>query len=339
MPLPSYCPLDITIVIPTYNRSRWIARALASLQNQTRPPSGVVVVDDGSSDDTVQSVETWSRRSRFPVRVVRLPTNVGPASARNYGIQLAATRFVGFLDSDDEYLPDALETLVAAADRFPDAALSFADATVVSADTTEPHGLFQPKVQLEKEASRRTSDPEIYELTSATSTLLKASIIPTSATCFLRKAALRVGGMPEGFRAGEDWLFWLRLSTEGPFVFQMRDVVRHHRHPDNLTHPDSAESTAREKLRGYIELERGIMGVPLSDDQRRALRGHIVRQARSWRYNLSRLGLRNYSRGIRSDVGRSLGSPIHHVLDDPRSVLRAAYWSVNSSGKPDAAVH
>lgn len=324
-------PLDISIVVPTFNRACLVARALDSVRAQRQRPALVIVVDDASTDCTPEAVERWSRANDFPVEVLRLPTNVGPAAARNLGIAHAATRYVGFLDSDDEYLPDALAALVSAADGAPDSVLSFADATIVSPDGTLPHALFRPRIRLDGEATPCPGQPDVYRLTNATRSLLKASIIPTSATCFRRDAALRVGGMPEEFRAGEDWLFWLRLANQGSFVFRLDDVVLHHRHEGNLTHPDSAERTSREKLRGYLALERGSAGVRLSPDQRQVLAEHIERQTRTWRYNLSRLGLRSYADGIRSDVARAIGSPFRHVLEDPRAVLRAAYGSVSRS--------
>lgn len=332
-------PLDITVVIPTFNRSSSIGRALDSVRAQTRLPRAVVVVDDASTDDTVASVEKWSWQQDFPVEIIQLPKNMGPGAARNRGIAYASTRYVGFLDSDDEYLPDALETLISMAGRYPDVALSFADATVVSSGGEEHHGLVGGKVLQKEELGSKDGEETVFRLPNATTALLKASIIPTSATCFRRDAALRVGGMPESFRAGEDWLFWLRLAGEGSFVFQLRDIVLHHRHSGNLTHPDSAEFVSREKLRGYIALERGHVGVRLSSDQKRALGRHIERQARTWRYNLSRLGLRDYAHGIRSEVGRSIGSPIRHVIDDPRALLRAAYWSVDHFGNRREVAH
>lgn len=314
--------------MPAFNRAEIIGRALDSIRTQSRPPAAVIVVDDASTDGTSSIVHQWSERNRFPATVVRLSQNSGPAAARNRGICLASTRYIGFLDSDDEYMPDALSTLVRDAERCRDTVLSFADATLVTSEGEEPHALFRPRVRLADETSPVDSGRQLRRLSEPTDTLLKASIIPTSATCFRRDAALRVGGMPEGFCVGEDWLFWLRLAGEGSFVFRLCDLARHHRHAENLTHPEHAERTSREKLRGYLALEHGELGVHLSPDQRQLLRRYIARQARSWRYGLSRLGLRGYARGIRSELGRSVGSPMRHVIDDPRAVLRAAYWSM-----------
>lgn len=333
----SSAPLDITVVIPTHNRAHLVSRALDSVRSQTRAPNSVIVVDDASDDNTIEVVQKWVSYNRFAVRIEKLPRNGGPAAARNRGITLADTRYVAFLDSDDEYYPNALETLIYGATQCQDAALSFADATVVSDGIEIPHGLFQSNAPLNECMFSREGESQIFRLTDAKSILLKASVIPTSATCFLRNAALRCGGMPEAFRTGEDWLFWLRLTNEGPFVFQFCDVVRHYRHGENLTGSDAAERIAREKLRGYLALERGMIGVSLSEEQKGALQGHIRKQVQTWRYHLSRFGLREYSRGIRSDVGRTAASPFGHVVNDPRSVLRALYWSMRTSRGDDTA--
>lgn len=320
--------LDITVVIPTYNRARLVRRALDSVRQQTRAPASIVVVDDASSDRTAESVEEWSRQYAYPVQVHRMSKNAGPAAARNRGIRNAATRYVGFLDSDDEYLPAALEQLVACAEANRDAVVSFADATVVTPEASIPSGLFRPHVALATDAIPLEGCSGAFRLVDATRTLLKASIIPTSATCFLRDAALAVGGMPEEFKAGEDWLFWLRMATQGSFVFVLDDLVLHHRHDQNLTGTENTEHTLREKLRGYLALERGLTGVTLTNAHRAELASYIAHQAATWRYALSRLGSRAYARGLRSEVGRSLTTPLGHVIADPRAVLRAAYFSV-----------
>lgn len=123
--------LDVTIVMPAYNRSKLIRRALDSVRTQSHWPREVIVVDDASTDDTVEQVLAWSREFGVPTRVERLARNGGPAVARNRGIELAATRYVCFLDSDDEQTTHTLEKLVAALEANPSAAAAFADATRV----------------------------------------------------------------------------------------------------------------------------------------------------------------------------------------------------------------
>jgi len=318
--------LDVTVVTPTYNRSALITRALESLRLQRVAPAHVIVVDDASTDGTPDIVRTWAKHHRFPVTVEVLPTNSGPGAARNRGIELASTKYIAFLDSDDEHLPDTLQRLVVPLEALPDAIVSFADATIVTPTLRVRSGLFRPHIDID-EASRPIDivGTTVRELSDPTSTLLKASIIPTSATCFRRDAALAAGGMPEQFRSGEDWLFWLRLAQRGRFVFQAGDLALHHRHDANLTHDRSAEFVAREKLRGYLALEQGSLDIRLTPDQRTRIAGFREEQLAGWRYHLSLLGLRAYLKGLHSDWLRLAGSPTRQILNDPKSFLRAAF--------------
>lgn len=102
-------PTSVAAVIPTYNSSHLIRRALDSVVNQTRPVDEIIVVDDGSTDDTEQVVSGYSG-----ARYIR-QKNSGAALARNAGIQAAQSEWVAFLDADDEWLPQKTERLTAAA--------------------------------------------------------------------------------------------------------------------------------------------------------------------------------------------------------------------------------
>ena len=96
----------ITAVVPTYNRGPLIARALESILGQTRTPDEVVVVDDGSTDDTQERIQAYAGR----VRYVRQP-NAGGSAARNRGVEEATHPWVAFLDSDDHWRPEHIERM------------------------------------------------------------------------------------------------------------------------------------------------------------------------------------------------------------------------------------
>lgn len=320
----------ITVVTPSFNRALLIRRALDSVLVQTRLPAQIIVVDDASSDGTPEVVKGWASEHGFPVRVEVLETNSGPATARNRGIELADTEFIAFLDSDDEYLPDTLARQMAGFEYCPEAVLSFADATVITNETRrEAHALLRPHLNLTSDAEKiaGTTEP-VYRLRDPKTKLLKASIIPTSATCFRRDAALGVGGMPTTFRSGEDWLFWLRLADRGAFVFQMDDLTLHHRHDANLTHARSAEFLAREKLYGYLALVEDSVAVKLNPHQLRIAKVFLKKQVRTWRYHLSLLGVREYIRGINDLKCSAIGTPAMQIFTDLKSLVRAIYSSI-----------
>jgi glycosyltransferase involved in cell wall biosynthesis len=108
-------PVDVSVIIPTYNRGPLLIEAIDSVFAQTYKNVEVIVVDDGSSDDTLERLEPY--RSKISI----VNTNHGGAPhARNAGMKVAKGRYVAFLDSDDRYLPHKLALQVQILDRFPD---------------------------------------------------------------------------------------------------------------------------------------------------------------------------------------------------------------------------
>ncbi len=119
----------ISVVIPTYNRAQTLQRALVSAYGQTRPADEVIVVDDGSSDNTAEVV------ARFPnAQLVKMPSNQGAAAARNRGIEEANSEFIAFLDSDDIWLAHKLETQLEHMQANPDLGLLCCGITVTERD-------------------------------------------------------------------------------------------------------------------------------------------------------------------------------------------------------------
>lgn len=122
----------VTAVIPAYNRAHLLPRAIESVLAQTSPPREVIVVDDGSTDDTSAVVSSYGGRVRYVHQ-----TNAGGAAARNRGVGEANTEWIAFLDSDDVWLPNHLASVGAAMEATDERGdLYFADV----ARTTEEGG-------------------------------------------------------------------------------------------------------------------------------------------------------------------------------------------------------
>lgn len=100
---------DITVVMPVYNGRRYIREAVLSVVCQTVSPSEMIIIDDGSTDDSVAQISGID--CTFPVRVVR-QNNSGQSAARNYGMRLARGKYIALLDQDDRWHPTHLELLI-----------------------------------------------------------------------------------------------------------------------------------------------------------------------------------------------------------------------------------
>jgi glycosyltransferase involved in cell wall biosynthesis len=320
--------LDVAVVMPSFNRAALVTRALDSVLGQRVRPRELILVDDASTDATVQVVQDWSARTGFPVRIERLATNGGVAAARNRGIFLARSRYIAFLDTDDEHLPHTLQKLVRALDAHPGAVVAFGDGAKVMPSATLNNAMFRRRVNLAEISEPAGAGEEtLHRLRDAKTVLLGASIIPTCASCFRREDALAIGGMPHEYRTGEDWMFWLRLCERGEFVFYLEDLARVHRHAGNLTHPGRAAETSRQKLIGYRALLDGQAGVSLSAPQRRQLEELVRQRGSEWRYQASRLGMAIYLRELRKAKLLTGTGPLAHTMADPKSLLRALRYS------------
>ena len=112
----------VSVVIPTYNRGRLIARAIESALAQTYRNVSVVVVDDGSTDDTRKVVDSYGGCVSYVHQ-----QNAGVSSARNTGLRCARGEFIAFLDSDDEWQPWKIDAEVAALTSYPEAGIVWTD--------------------------------------------------------------------------------------------------------------------------------------------------------------------------------------------------------------------
>ncbi len=122
---------SISVIIPAYNAEKFIAEAIESALNQSRPALEILVVDDASADGTVAKARACSPA----VRVVANPENKGVGARRNQGVQMARGEFIAFLDADDKWAPNHLANLGALLDRHESAGLAFCQVRIFHEST------------------------------------------------------------------------------------------------------------------------------------------------------------------------------------------------------------
>lgn len=188
----------VTVVIPAYNDAAWIADAITSVLTQTMRPAEILVVDDGSMDDTAELV-----RDRFGSMVTVISrANGGPSRARNTGIEAASQPYLAFLDADDVWIPAKLERQVRFLETSPDIGLVATDwvrdAHELPAEVPDLEGV--PKTAI------RYAD------------LLALNRFQTSTVVTRTKLLQEVGGFDPAVDGAEDWDLWVRLAQASGVV-------------------------------------------------------------------------------------------------------------------------
>jgi glycosyltransferase involved in cell wall biosynthesis len=209
---------QVTVIVPMFNARRTIARALSSVFAQTYRNFEVIVVDDGSTDDSISIV-----RERF--RDVRLITqsNAGPSSARNKAASVARADLLAFLDADDQWHWRKLELQVAALERFPAAALCAVGPAIEAADH---QWRFQPNGAIDS-----PDDIELIQFEQ----LFVNPYLGTPTVMMRRQVFEACGGFDEQLQGAEDVDLWLRAAYRRSAIRLRATLVGVARAHDSLT--------------------------------------------------------------------------------------------------------
>ena len=208
----------VTVVIPAYNASRYIAQALDSVQAQTFSDYEVIVVNDGSSDS--DELEQILRSHPLPI-IYLSQENKGVSAARNAAIRIAKGEFYAQLDADDQWTPDYLEVQLQILFENPDVALVYPNATII-ADESDVEREFMDVSSSEGEVN--------FE-----SLVRQRCVVMTCVTA--RMNAIREAGMfDESLRSCEDFDLWLRIARNvGRIVYHRRKLAIYRRHQGSLS--------------------------------------------------------------------------------------------------------
>ena len=220
-PLVQAAPPTVTVVIPTYNRAALLPRALRSVLAQTHQDFEVLVVDDGSTDDTASVVaDTGDAR----VRYVRQPENAGVAAARNRGLRESRGTFIAFLDSDDEWRPEKLAMQLELFDTHSDeTALVYTGVENVRTDGTSS-------------IDRPRDRGNVY------ARMLAVNVIHGGGSnVMIRRSVVATAGFfHETLPAIEDYDYWLRITRFFRVDYVDAPLVRYH-------NPGDRERRSRER--------------------------------------------------------------------------------------------
>jgi glycosyltransferase involved in cell wall biosynthesis len=199
--------ITISVIVPAYNAARFLPRCLQSIFAQTLQPAEVIVVDDGSTDNTA------SVAARLGARVIR-HENGGVATARNLGIQSATSEWIALLDADDFWMPEKLQLQVAC---------------------IRPETVFvYTGIKIFGDDGVHCEEPAV-DVISARKMLRYCNPITPSTVLAKRELLLHDGGFREDLRACEDWEMWMRLQQLGEFQAVRDPLTSYYVYPGSLS--------------------------------------------------------------------------------------------------------
>ena len=245
----------ISVIVIVLNGENFISEALESVAAQSFDEWELIIVDDGSSDRTREIALEFSSRHPFRTRVLEHPeaANRGMSASRNLGIEHARGMYTTFLDHDDVYEPEKLASMLAAAERHPDA-----DAVI------GPNSMWY---SWNEESQPSTDRPQILGITTETVLdppgMINGFLSNSSTTPLgplIRTETLRtLGGYDPAFKGmHEDQVFMVRLMLRHPIVVIDDVLHRYRQHPESCvarTHANGRDKQARYRFLVWMKME------------------------------------------------------------------------------------
>jgi GT2 family glycosyltransferase len=238
------------VVVPAYNRERYIAATVHSALNAGEPDVEVLVIDDGSTDRTVAEVRAL-KDARVTIRSI--PRSGGPSRPRNVGIQQARGAYVSLLDSDDLLKPTKLASSVSALERCPSAGFAFGDFEKIDEDghIFETSASYAFPVLGVVESRPAGNGWYLIPQVELARLLVHQNFIATSGVVIRRDLAVTLGGFDETLVFAEDTDFWFQLAHRTDALYSPSVGHSYRVHSASLMHSGSAMQLARDTMRAF----------------------------------------------------------------------------------------
>jgi glycosyltransferase involved in cell wall biosynthesis len=262
---------SVSIVIATYNRAQFLGETIRSILNQQLRNFELIVVDDGSTDDTERLLAGYRSQLRYLYQ-----ENRGPSAARNFGVRCANADWISIQDSDDLCMPNHLQTLYGYAKDHPECAMVFANGDYLGGREHNRETII-PRTKSQQLANRGVKIEDFFE----------KSILRLQAALISKKAYDAIGGHDESLRICMDLDLGFRLLMNFPVAYLDSVVFSYRRHAGNIGRNEELRLTENirviEKLLREYPRARAQLG---SDTVSRRLAYRYYRLAKGrWRRN------------------------------------------------------
>jgi len=218
----------ISIITPTYQRAEFIEEMLKSILVQTYSNWELILVDDGSTDNTVELIKPYLNDQRIKYHYQE---NNGQSSARKKAIQLAEGEYLAFLDSDNVWIPTRLELGLKAIESDPTIDLTYGDIVEIDIDSVE-----QPTQNM-----KRFSGAVAPEL-------VKDNFITMNTVLVKKTAVIKVGAFRSEVKRADDYDMWLRLSAEHNFLYVPKIMVKYRVMDDQISSNKAGRFIANKEI-------------------------------------------------------------------------------------------
>jgi len=265
----------VSVVIPAYNRAGIIGETIENVLQQTYGNIEIIVVDDGSTDETQSVLRSYGGRIRWATQ-----KNAGPAAARNRGVAMANGEIIAFQDSDDVWHRSKIERQVSLLQRSRESVCSVCNCIVQL-----------PGIVVRSFEHARIHPPlEEGVWLNPAEVLATRFILFNQAVAIRRKVLERIGGFDESYRLMEDMDLALRLSLEGPWTFIREPLATRQ---DKIARTLGHEATPQILSENAVRIWEGIVRAAEGNSRLAALRPRMERQLRRARRNRRLMQLRS----------------------------------------------
>lgn len=222
---------DVSVIIPSYNRERFIGEAIDSALAQDGVNVEIILVDGASSDNTV----AVARKHAPDIRIISEPDQ-GVADARNKGIRIASAPWIAFLDADDIWKPEKLKLQLALAENAPDVEFIFCDAWQYRGDETILSSFLATREFYPKIPKRSVGEGLVVFETPMDEEIMRVNYVVTTSTAMVRtQAAREVRGFDPTLKVCEDYEFWLRVVKGRKSGVVEKPLVGYRHHGSSLS--------------------------------------------------------------------------------------------------------
>ena len=208
---------QVSVIIPTHNRSDFLRSAIASVLNQTYQDYELIVVDDASTDNTAEAVAEFSDKR---IKLLRHETTKGGSAARNTGILASECDYIALLDDDDEWLPDKLSKQM----------------EVLLSSPSEVGCVYTGYVDVSRSTEKTIGEYRPTQRGDLSKDLLAGNCVGSASSVLLKRECLKkVGLFDESLPCAQDYDLWIRIANEFLFECVSEPLFKYHVHENKIS--------------------------------------------------------------------------------------------------------